>query len=125
MPDATRLNKVETVATAVTGGAFALASIDTCNRDSLLVQAQAGAAAVGDWTLLVVPYQGDGITLQPDTMAIIGSPVVAPAFAAGKVTAWSRFDVRGFDKVAVKFRNTTGGPLTIDRLTASLGPLEG
>jgi hypothetical protein len=65
------------------------------------------------------------VTLQPDTMAIVGSAVVAPNFAAGKVNAWSRFDVQGFDKVGIKFRNTTGGPLTVDRLTATLGPLEG
>jgi len=121
MPDAVRLNKSELVGQSITGGAFGLASIDCCGADTLTVQAQAAGAASGDWTLIVVPYQGDGNTLQPDGMAIVAEKFVAPTFAGGKVNAWSRYDVTGFEKVGVKFRNTTGGPLTIDRLTANLG----
>jgi len=121
MPEATRLNKAEIVATPITGGAFGLTTMDVSGADTLTVQAQAAGAASGDWTLIVVPVQGDGVTLQPDGMAIAAAQTVAPTFAAGKVNAWSRYDVTAFDKVAIKFRNTTGGPLTIDRLTATIG----
>lgn len=120
MPDAVRLNKAETVATPVAGGGVLAQSIDTDFHTMLTVQAQAAGAASGDWTVTVVPVQGDGATPQPATLSLPAIRSGAPTFAGGKVNAWSQYDVQGFDKVQVQFKNTTGGPLTVDRLTLGL-----
>jgi len=119
MPDV-RGNKQEVVARSVTGGTFAAMDVDCSGRDLLTVQAQAAGAASGDWTLAVIPYQGDGSTLMPVGQALPQIRGAAPAFAAGKVTGWGQYDVQGFERVQVRYSNTTGGPLVADRVSATL-----
>lgn len=119
MPD-TALNKQQVAARSVTGGTFAAMDVDCSGRDTLTIQAQGQGAAVGDWTLAVIPYQGDGNTLQPVGLALPSLRAGAPAFAGGKVNAWAQYDVQGFDKVQVRYSNTTGGALIADRISANL-----
>jgi hypothetical protein len=97
----------------VAGGANSDTDIYCVGDSTLVVQLDATGAASGDWDVDVIPFGADNTTLgavgiQPDSSS-------GPTHVGGRITFYARYNVQGLERVRIRFRNTTGGNLTVTR----------
>ena len=121
MPDVS-LNKQQLLATAMGTGTSQTQDVLVDGRDTITVQANLNGAANGDLTVVVTPYEEDGVTLATTVLTALRS--AGPTFVTSKVTFWGTYNVEGFSKVQVKVTNNNAGTQTLNRLSTKLGPLD-
>ena len=122
MPDVL-LNKQQLLATAMGTGTSQTQDVLVDGRETITVQADINGAANGDLTVVVTPYEEDGVTLATTVLTAIRS--AGPTFVTSRVTFWGQYNVEGLSKVQVKVTNNNAGTQTLNRLSTKLGPLYG
>lgn len=103
---------------AATGAAIAGSGtnsypLDVSGFDQLTVIGRMTAAAVGDVTPSVNPYEPDGSTVNLVTMNITGLTAV---FAGGVVYFFFSVTLRGVPKLQVNIKNNNAGAQTIQKV---------
>jgi hypothetical protein len=94
---------------AVATGVTTTMDIPCGGTDFVTVEADLTAAAAGDLTMLVFPYEADGLTLMSTPLPAVAGVGFVPTLVAGHSQAVQQYNVQGIDKVQLQAKNNNAG----------------